>query len=348
MRVVILGAGPAGTACGIQLAKAGIDVVILDKNTFPRHAPGETLHPGIEPLLKQLGVWHKVEQAGFIRHKGITSQFNQESLFAAYNEEENWQGFQFPRAQFDQLMLQQAISCGCEFIDAVKVDEVKVNAENGQLQQLSITKTQDGTKQLINADYFIDASGKRAFLAEKLAIKWRTFSEKRTALYGYVESVPEFDLSNPKMIWDKEGWTWLAKTRANEIAWARLDLREKIKRNRNWRPEAIRHLSALRPRKAENVTWRIAEQVVKGNCFLVGDAAFVLDPASSHGVLKAIMSGMMVAHLLCSLDKAPLKQIQNAYSDWVNEWFDKDVERLTDLYAEAMEKVNLDNASLGA
>ena len=44
---------------------------MLESRIFPRDRPGETLHPGIEPLLETLGVAQQIREANFIRHDGI-------------------------------------------------------------------------------------------------------------------------------------------------------------------------------------------------------------------------------------------------------------------------------------
>jgi hypothetical protein len=65
--------------------------------------------------------------------------------------------------------------------------------------------------------------------------------------------------------------------------------------------------------------------------FVAGDAAAVLDPASSHGVLKAVMSGMLAARMITeapSFDDA----VARSYSDWVHLQFDHDVAGLLALY----------------
>lgn len=48
-----------------------LKVAVLESRIFPRDRPGETLHPGIEPLLETLGVAQQIREANFIRHDGI-------------------------------------------------------------------------------------------------------------------------------------------------------------------------------------------------------------------------------------------------------------------------------------
>ncbi len=65
--VIILGGGPAGSATAIICAQHGLQVALLERDKFPRNRPGETLHPGVEPLLGQLGVLEEILNADFIR-----------------------------------------------------------------------------------------------------------------------------------------------------------------------------------------------------------------------------------------------------------------------------------------
>ena len=67
---------------------------------------------------------------------------------------------------------------------------------------------------------------------------------------------------------------------------------------------------------------------------MVGDAAATLDPTSSHGVLKAIMSGITAGHLIAAVlyGKAPAEEAASAYHGWLAEWFDADTLRLATFY----------------
>ncbi len=55
--IIVLGAGPAGCAASIRARQAGLRVIMFDAKALPNVSPGETLHPGVEPLLKQLDVF---------------------------------------------------------------------------------------------------------------------------------------------------------------------------------------------------------------------------------------------------------------------------------------------------
>jgi flavin-dependent dehydrogenase len=82
------------------------------------------------------------------------------------------------------------------------------------------------------------------------------------------------------------------------------------------------------------VTWRLATEVTGPGWFIVGDAAATLDPTSSHGVLKALISGITAGHLIASVlgNKAPPEATRTAYHDWLAGWFSADANKLREFY----------------
>ncbi|MBU6260317.1 MAG: NAD(P)/FAD-dependent oxidoreductase, partial [Burkholderiales bacterium] len=67
--VLVVGAGPAGSACARQLATAGLDVLLADQHAFPRDKVcGDGLIPDSHAALRRLGVWDEV--AALARHVG--------------------------------------------------------------------------------------------------------------------------------------------------------------------------------------------------------------------------------------------------------------------------------------
>jgi flavin-dependent dehydrogenase len=81
----------------------------------------------------------------------------------------------------------------------------------------------------------------------------------------------------------------------------------------------------------------MAQTVAGSGYFLAGDSAAVLDPSSSHGVLQAIMSGMMAAHLairrLC--DGADAQVCALTYQNWLSSRFQDDVKEMSRAYRAA-------------
>ena len=69
--VLIVGAGPAGSAAAYYLVKGGLDVLVLDKAEFPRHKTcGDGLTPRAVNVLRHMGLMEEVHSIGY-RVKGI-------------------------------------------------------------------------------------------------------------------------------------------------------------------------------------------------------------------------------------------------------------------------------------
>ena len=326
--VIIIGSGPAGAAAAILCALNGLRVVIIEAEQFPRYRPGETLHPGIEPLLQKLGVTEEFGQAGFLRHEGIWVQWEGNPHFVPFGSDESgqWLGFQAWRADFDAILLQRAISLGVDVRQPCRALRPTVTHN-----RVSGAVTSDGELQ---SSFLIDATGRRQWLAQKLNLKINTYSPRLIARFGYATGTCPVRDASPAIVAHNHGWSWTARVRPNVYQWTQLSF-DNVALKSNWIPEEFQGLKPMGKPKGADVTWRAISQPGGPGYFLVGDAATVLDPASSHGVLKAIMSGMMAAHSITQIINAGQKEdnIILGYCKWIRNWFEHDVEKLKQLYA---------------
>ncbi|AXR17080.1 MULTISPECIES: NAD(P)/FAD-dependent oxidoreductase [Bacillus] len=326
--IIIVGGGPAGVAAAISCIQKGLSVVIVEGEKFPRYRPGETLHPGIEPLLMKLGVWEKMKKIGLLRHKGNWIKWDSKLYFAPFGSDENgpWHGIQVWRANFDDILLKHAMSLGVKVIQPCHA--LRPILKENRVIGLVIPNNE------LRASYLIDATGRRQWLAQQLGLKIEKYSPQLIARFGYVQGkCPPRD-DAPAIIADIKGWTWTAKVRPKVYQWTRLSV-AKESLEKSWLPEEFQGLTPLGKLSGADVTWRATTQPGGPGYFLVGDAATVLDPSSSHGVLKAIMNGMMVGYLATKV----LKENQNeesiiqSYNHWIYNWFIHDVEKLRELYS---------------
>jgi flavin-dependent dehydrogenase len=325
--VVIVGAGPAGAAAAISCARAGLRVVVLDRERSQRERPGETLHPGIEAPLRELGVAGRVFRAGFLRHDGIWTDWGCGPLFLPYGEDGDgpWRGFQAWGSELDEILLQRARELGVEVLRPCRALAPRVRRS-----RVSGVESSAGA---IEAGFVVDAAGPRQWLARRLSLGIQRRSPRLIARFGYRGGAcPDRD-GAPTIIADETGWTWTAEVRPNLYHWTRLNF-DGGPPEAAFVPAELRGLSSRGGSRGADVSWRVVRRPAGPGFFVAGDAATVLDPASSHGVLKAIMSGMMAGHLIAQIvcyDASESAAAQR-YSDWIRHWFDHDVAGLRDLY----------------
>jgi flavin-dependent dehydrogenase len=183
----------------------------------------------------------------------------------------------------------------------------------------------------VTAQIVVDATGASRWLGRSMGIASPARSPRLVARYGYVEgSCPARDKA-PLLVGNASGWTWSARVRPRTYQWTSIRFGERAVGEV---PDELRGLATLGPERGADVTWRMAERTAEASWFMVGDASATLDPTSSHGVLKALLSGMTAAHLIAAsiTGKAPADEIAAAYNDWVATWFAADAERLRAFY----------------
>jgi flavin-dependent dehydrogenase len=324
--VVVVGGGPAGAAAAISCATRGLRVCLLERSLFAQERPGETLHPGVEPLLAQLGIGDRLGQVVGARHPGIWVEWGGPRRFEAFGGDADgqWSGFQVWRADFDALLLTRAREVGVEVRQPCRV--------TGALPPGAGRRGVTTTGGPVTARMVVDATGRTRALSRLRGVTSPAQSPRLVACYGYAEgSCPGRD-DAPALMGDASGWTWTARVRPGTYQWTRVSFSGQV--HAGWVPEEFRGLTPLSRSRGADVTWRMTADAARDGWFVVGDAAATLDPTSSHGVLKAIMSGMMAGHLIGAIltGKAPEDEAARAYHDWVEQWFQADVAKLSEFH----------------
>lgn len=324
--VVVVGGGPAGAATAIACATRGLRVILCERERPGRDRPGETVHPGIEPLLQQLGVADRMAGTIGARYAGIWIEWGGPRRFEAFGGDASgpWSGFQLWRADFDALLLARARELGVDLRQPCAVTGALIR--DGMLDGL---ETAAGP---ITARMVVDASGATRWLGRTLGMNSSARSPRLIARYGYMDGSSPANDDAPSLIGDRSGWTWTALVRPKLHQWTRVSFDGPPRSD--WTPP---HLSALTPRarsRGADVTWRMADRAASADWFMVGDAAATLDPTSSHGVLKAIISGITAGHLVAAIldGRAPAAAAAAAYHDWLAAWFFTDAANLVKFY----------------
>jgi flavin-dependent dehydrogenase len=321
--IIVVGGGPAGSATAITCAARGLRVILFERDSFTRERPGETLHPGIEPLLGQLGVADRLGSVVGARHAGIWIEWGGPRRFEPFGADASgpWTGFQVWRQDFDALLLQRARETGVAVRQPVAVTAMD---EDGAVVSAAGRAT---------ARIVIDATGRSRWLGRALRIASPPRSPRLFARYGYARGTCPARDEAPALVADSSGWTWTAMVRANTYQWTRLAFDGRWPQS-DWMPQEFAGLTPLGPSRGADVTWRLADAVARPGWFMVGDAAAILDPTSSHGVLRAIASGIMAGHLAAAVLRGAARPAQTAaaYQDWLSGWFKTDAAKLSQFY----------------
>jgi flavin-dependent dehydrogenase len=322
--VIVVGAGPAGSAAAILCAGAGLRTLLLEREAFPRARPGETLHPGVESLLGRLGVLSAVESAGFLRHEGVQVSWGGESAWQPYGSTggKPWMGYQAPRDVFDRILLDRARAVGAQVREGCGVEAPLVLG--GRVVGV---QCESGPE---HAAFVLDATGRRRWLSRALGLQVEQASRVLVARYGYLRG-PLGD-ERPSLMGNEEGWWWTAPVEPTTLAWVQLGFGRAAPAIP---PVPVRGLSRLGRDRAEDVTWYRVMPAGGAGYFLLGDAASRLDPASSHGVLKALLSGEQAARAIVSAmnGSMPESVASGVYEAWTGQLFAHDCSRLGALYA---------------
>ncbi len=143
--VAIVGAGPAGSAAAILLARQGYRVGLIDKATFPRDkACAEYMSPAIEGILKRLGVLEQVEAAHPARLRGFdlfspggrTFRADFAGVLGPGGKPYYEYGLALPRYLFDHLLIERARSLGVTVLEGTRLLDFQI--EQRDARQVSI------------------------------------------------------------------------------------------------------------------------------------------------------------------------------------------------------------------
>ncbi|MFB9277458.1 FAD-dependent oxidoreductase [Cohnella cellulosilytica] len=164
---IVVGAGPAGTACAYELAKAGVNVVLIERGEYPgsKNVMGGVLYrkmmeevvPGFHkeaPIERPI-----VEQRFMMMDKSSAVTFSYKGMEWA---EEPYNNFTVLRAKFDQWFASKAVEQGALLLNETVV--LECIAEDGRVVGVR-TDRPDGE---LRADVVVLADGVNSLLAKQL------------------------------------------------------------------------------------------------------------------------------------------------------------------------------------
>jgi menaquinone-9 beta-reductase len=113
-QVIVVGAGPSGATAAYFLAQAGVDVLMVDKATFPRDkACGDSITPGSVEILARMGLLDWIAARGYIRQNGmLLSSPDLTTVRIPPTATALQPAYLIPRLEFDHTLVQHAAAAG--------------------------------------------------------------------------------------------------------------------------------------------------------------------------------------------------------------------------------------------
>jgi len=327
---VVIGGGPGGSTVATVLSRAGRKVLVLERERFPRFHVGESLLPFSLPIFERIGVAEKIRAAGFQEKFGAffwneSNGTTRPVVFAEARDTNHPKAYQVKRAEFDELLLRHAQSCGAEVREGVSVDEVlmegtravgvRVHAEGVAPQNGARTEVapQNGARtevapETIHARVVVDASGQGAVLSRQLGLRSFDPKLKRAAIFAHYAGIVWPEGNRPGDILlpiDKGVWYWIIPFSDGtcsvggvfdpvEVRFAGSSVEARYEEMLARSPRMTEFLrGARRTSGVHGVSDYSAVSTRMGGdgWVLVGDAATFLDPVFSTGVFLAMSTG---------------------------------------------------------
>ena len=305
--VAIVGAGPAGAAAAITLARAGRSVVLLDKASFPRDKIcGDGITTGALRLLEELGVrpasvpsWTAVSDIHVVSPSQHIATFplpRERGQFAAVMR----------RTDLDAAIVDQARAEGAEVLEGAEVTAATDGRDAVELQLA------DG--RTVQADQVIAADGMWSPMRKLLGTAVPGYLGEWHAFRQYFRNV------GPQA---KDLWVWFEPDLLPGYAWCfplpdgganvgfgiQRGAKIATKEMKALWPELLGrpHIAAVLGPNAEpedrHQAWPIPARagdlaLTAGRVLWVGDAAAVTDPMTGEGIGQALLTGQLAGQAI--------------------------------------------------
>ncbi len=318
--VVVVGAGPGGSATAAHLARYGLEVALLEKATFPRDKIcGDGLTPRAVRELTRLGV-DTSEQAGWTHTKGLRVYGGSGRPFTMdWPDLADFPGYSLTRrrTELDSLLAQHAVAQGAKLFTGTQVTEPVLHPLSSRI---SGVRTKDG--RTFSAPVVVAADGNSSRLALAMGIHRDEKRPMGVAVRSYWAS-PRHD--DPYMeswleLWDGApgrsrllpGYGWIFPMGDGSVniglgmlntspAFGQTDYRQLL---RTWlanTPEdwGFRDAEPLQPIQGMALPMAFSRRpLYRDGLLLVGDAGGMVNPFNGEGIDSAMQAGRVAAGVI--------------------------------------------------
>lgn len=315
--VAIIGAGPSGAVAAANLARAGHQVVVLERETFPRFSIGESLLPQSMAFLEEAGLLAAVQAENFQHKNGATFECDGRTTAFDFEEKSSpgWgTTFQVQRAHFDKILADGASEAGAEIRYGHMIDAVKPTDEGVFLEYVDGA----GSRKTLQANFCLDASGFGRVLPRLLDLHRPSDMPVRQSLFTHVRdgiSDPNFDRNKILITVHpvyRDVWYWLIPFSDGTSSLGVVATEDFLNRREGDEKKVLKNLV----KEAENlffvlenadylnpvrsiVGYSAKVSTLHGRNFaLLGNAGEFLDPVFSSGVTIALKSASLASDLV--------------------------------------------------
>jgi geranylgeranyl reductase family protein len=319
---VIIGAGPAGAICALILARAGHQVLVLDKHEFPRHKIcGDQLIPDSLKLLERVGILDRVTPRGVSQDRIRVFSPGRISFVVPGR----FLGIR--RHEFDHILMQSAVEAGASFAQGSVLDIVPSHTGEAQVIVENVASP-------LRARVVILATGASVHLADKLGLIERR-RPSAVAMRAYYES--DYPLEESILSYDRSlvpGYAWIFRVSdrvCNVGCGIRLgaeggspdDLRPRIAAFLREFPlarELVRRGRRVSEFRGAPLRCGLdgTRGFVRANVVCVGEVIGTTFPFTGEGIGKAMHSGLIAAEVVSRALQADDPGLLHEYADRID------------------------------
>ena len=314
--VLLIGAGPSGSSAAALLAEYGHNVLLIEREKFPRYHIGESLLPFTHEPLKRLGLIERMRASAFIKKYSVqfvstSGKASEPFYFNTRYDDDVAQTWQVLRSEFDQMLLDHARDKGANVVEETKVLDL---LRDGDRVTGVRVRQPDGTEAEYRAPITLDCSGKESFTASRN--RWRVPDPElnKVAVWTYYKGAKRdegIDEGTTTVAFlPEKGWFWHIPLHDDRVSVGVVAEGKYLTRDGVKAPKDIFHREVtqnkwieeyLAPGKSTGdyyVTNEFSYHSRHCGCeglLLLGDAFCFLDPVFSSGLMLALKSGVMAA-----------------------------------------------------
>jgi flavin-dependent dehydrogenase len=296
--VLVAGGGPAGSTLATRLAQLEHEVALVERDVFPRRRLGESLTPGVLPLLRVTGAHEPVERVAFPQIESVLVDWDGRPYT---RRDDHAQGLLVHRGRFDVLLLEHARAHGVRVLQPDSVAERRHDGERWRI------RTRAGCD--VAATYLAVAGGRA-----RVVPGGRTPTGPRTlCLHAYWRGA---ELARPCIEALDDAWCWgvpLPDGTTNLLVFVEPErLREQVATacyeqllGSSGLDAFVSSARRVTPVRGADATPYLDRACVTSSAIRVGDAGLALDPISSSGVQKAVQTALSAAIVVNTILRRP-------------------------------------------